>query len=142
MYAPTIQKKYCSSVEDFDKIIHAALGSGQEASTSYPPVMISKSEHDDDENKTPESIQQQNQNARTFSEIEGVLWCKLADYYICLGEFEVARSIYERAMNSVTRVRDFSLVFDAYSHFEEGAITTHLALLEEEEAQEDNIMRT
>jgi pre-mRNA-splicing factor SYF1 len=80
------------------------------------------------------------QNAHNFDEIEGVLWCKLADYCIRLGELEVAQSIYEEAMDSVTHVHDFCLIFDVYSHFEEGTIMAHLALLEEE-AQEDNMMK-
>jgi len=55
-----------------------------------------------------------------------------------LGEFEADTSIYEEAMDSVTRVRDLSLIFDAYSRFEEGTITAHLALLESEETVNDD----
>ena len=54
-----------------------------------------------------------------FAEIQGILWCKLADYYTRLGSFERARSIYEEGMISVNKVRDFGLIFDAYSRFEE-----------------------
>jgi len=55
-----------------------------------------------------------------------------------LGEFEADTSIYEEAMDSVTRVRDLSLIFDAYSRFEEGTITAHLTLLESEETVNDD----
>ena len=51
--------------------------------------------------------------------MEGTLWTKLAHYHIRSGEFEVARSVYEEAMESVSRVRDFSLIFDGYIKFEE-----------------------
>lgn len=33
---------------------------------------------------------------------------------IVAGQFEKARDIYEEAINSVTTVRDFTIVFDAY----------------------------
>ncbi|CAN0184036.1 unnamed protein product [Discosporangium mesarthrocarpum] len=36
-----------------------------------------------------------------FTDEVGRLWCKLADYYIRLGQFERARDIYEEAINSV-----------------------------------------
>jgi pre-mRNA-splicing factor SYF1 len=49
-----------------------------------------------------------------FSDEVGRLWCKLADYYVRLGQFEKARDIYEEALNSVTTVRDFSIIFDSY----------------------------
>lgn len=130
---------------DFDKIIRAALGSAKEADESSPlssVLMLTTTNDDDDDNNnnndasSEKEQQSRKRNVRNFGEIEGVLWCKLADYYIRLGEFEVARSIYEEAMDSVTRVRDFSLIFDAYSRFEEGTITAHLALMEEEEEEE------
>lgn len=36
-----------------------------------------------------------------FTDEVGRLWCKLADYYIRLGQFERARDVYEEAINSV-----------------------------------------
>jgi pre-mRNA-splicing factor SYF1 len=49
----------------------------------------------------------------------GQLWNALADYYIRCGLFERARDIYEEAIQTVTTVRDFTQVFDAYAQFEE-----------------------
>ena len=125
---------------DFDKIIRAALGEQQGGTNRNHSYILleSNGEEEDEEKDDTSKHQQQTSNVRNFGEIEGILWCKLADYYIRLGEFEAARSIYEEAMDSVTRVRDFSLIFDAYSRFEEGTITAHLALLESEETVEDH----
>lgn len=36
---------------------------------------------------------------------------------------EKARDIYEEGLNTVTTVRDFSLIFDTLTHFEESLIT-------------------
>jgi len=52
-------------------------------------------------------------------EMEGVLWKNLGMYYVRNGDFEMARSVYEEALDKVVLVRDFSLVFDAYADFEE-----------------------
>uniref|UniRef100_A0A0G4GTZ3 Suppressor of forked domain-containing protein n=1 Tax=Chromera velia CCMP2878 TaxID=1169474 RepID=A0A0G4GTZ3_9ALVE len=56
---------------------------------------------------------------RKFSDAVGRLWCSLADHFVRLGLMEKARDVYEEAVNSVTTVHDFALVFDAYSRFEE-----------------------
>lgn len=53
----------------------------------------------------------------------GLLWASLASYYIVKRSFERARDVYERAMKRVSSVRDFTIVFDAYSKFEEAVIT-------------------
>jgi pentatricopeptide repeat protein len=49
-----------------------------------------------------------------FSDEVARLWNSLADYYIRLGQFEKARDIYEEGINSVTTVRDFTIIFDEY----------------------------
>lgn len=41
-----------------------------------------------------------------FTDEVGRLWCKLADYYIRLGQFERARDVYEEAINSVVSERE------------------------------------
>uniref|UniRef100_A0A0K2TS77 Uncharacterized protein n=2 Tax=Lepeophtheirus salmonis TaxID=72036 RepID=A0A0K2TS77_LEPSM len=56
---------------------------------------------------------------RRYTDQVGHLWCSLADYYIRSGLFERARDVYEESVRSVTTVRDFSQVFDAYSQFQE-----------------------
>jgi pre-mRNA-splicing factor SYF1 len=54
-----------------------------------------------------------------FTNEVGRLWITIADYYIRKGMFERSRDIYEEGMISVTTVRDCSLIFDAYTQFEE-----------------------
>eukprot|EP00903_Cladosiphon_okamuranus_P006058 g5973.t1 len=66
-----------------------------------------------------------------FTDEVGRLWCKLADYYIRLGQFERARDVYEEAINSVVTVRDFTMVFDAYTQFEESVLTAKMRMAEE-----------
>ena len=56
------------------------------------------------------------------------LWISLADYYIRRGLFEEARNVYEDAIASVITVRDFSLIFDAYSQFEESTLSAKINL--------------
>ena len=78
---------------------------------------------------------------RRFTDMIGQLWCSLADYYIRAGHFEKvwaphtpshphtltqARDIYEEAIQTVTTVRDFSQVFDAYVQFEESMINAKM----------------
>ncbi|KAF6214821.1 hypothetical protein GE061_009564, partial [Apolygus lucorum] len=56
---------------------------------------------------------------KKYTDQLGRLWNSLADYYIRSGLFEKARDIYEEAIQTVTTVRDFTQVFDAYAQFEE-----------------------
>lgn len=39
-----------------------------------------------------------------FTDEVGRLWCKLAKYYIHMGQFDRARDVYEEAINSVVSV--------------------------------------
>ena len=55
-------------------------------------------------------------------EMEGILWSQLADAWIRRGEFQLARSVYEEAIESVSRVRDFTILMDAYLQFEESLL--------------------
>jgi len=82
--------------------------------------------------------QQQEQLQASLGEMEGTLWTKLAQFHIRMGEFELARSIYEEAMENVTRVRDFSLIFDGYIKFEEGVIEAMMELMNEEDDISDD----
>jgi pre-mRNA-splicing factor SYF1 len=59
-------------------------------------------------------------------EMEGVLWSQLADAWIRRGEFQLARSVYEEAIESVSRVRDFTILMDAYLQFEEGLLEANM----------------
>lgn len=71
-----------------------------------------------------------------FSDEVGKLWTKLADYYICMGQFEKARDIYEEAIHAVITVKDFSLIFDSYAKFEESVVMAKMQTKEEEEENE------
>lgn len=73
-------------------------------------------------------------------EMEGVLWSQLADSWIRRGEFQLARSVYEEALESVSKVRDFTILLDAYLRFEEGLLEATMqnqADDEEDEAEND-----
>lgn len=69
-----------------------------------------------------------------FADQRGKLWAGLAEYWINKGRFEQARDIFEEGITTVMTVRDFTLVFDAYSNFEEtiiGALMESAALCQE-----------
>ncbi len=89
-------------------------------------------EEDEEKQKQKKIIEQQNQLQASLGEMEGTLWTKLAQFHIRMGEFELARSIYEEAMESVMRVRDFSLIFDGYIKFEEGVIEAMMEMMNED----------
>lgn len=75
--------------------------------------------------KNPDKIHSLNVDAiirgglRRYTDQLGHLWNSLSDYYVRSGLFERARDIYEEAIQTVTTVRDFTQVFDAYAQFEE-----------------------
>jgi pre-mRNA-splicing factor SYF1 len=72
---------------------------------------------------------------KKFSNEVGRLWTALADYFIRLGNFEKARDIYQEGIMTVTTVRDFSQIWDAYTEFEYGLIAAtmeEMAKAEEE----------
>ncbi|KAK7331774.1 hypothetical protein VNO80_28514 [Phaseolus coccineus] len=56
---------------------------------------------------------------RKFIDEVGRLWTSLAEYYIRRGLHEKARDVFEEGMSTVITVRDFSVIFDSYSQFEE-----------------------
>merc|ERR1719347_2284604 len=90
--------------------------------------------------KNPTKVQTLNVDAiirsglRRYTDQVGHLWNSLADYYIRSGLFERARDIYEESIQTVTTVRDFTQVFDAYAQFEELALSKKM----EEVAEQDN----
>jgi len=77
------------------------------------------------------------QGLRKFKAEVGRLWCSLADYFIRLGHFEKARDVYEEAMDTVMTARDFSMIFDAFSQFEESMITAKMEMDEDEDSSDD-----
>ncbi|KAL0374274.1 UNVERIFIED_CONTAM: Pre-splicing factor SYF1 [Sesamum radiatum] len=74
---------------------------------------------------------------RKFTDEVGRLWTSLADYYIRRGLLEKARDIFEEGMTTVITVRDFSVIFDAYSQFEESMLSIKMETLEDSD-DEDN----
>jgi len=57
------------------------------------------------------------------SGIQATLWINLASFFIRMGEFGMARDIFEEALDieslgGVNTVRDLSVVFNAYVKFE------------------------
>eukprot|EP01091_Cochliopodium_minus_P008222 TRINITY_DN1820_c0_g1_i2.p1 TRINITY_DN1820_c0_g1~~TRINITY_DN1820_c0_g1_i2.p1 ORF type:complete len:668 (-),score=225.36 TRINITY_DN1820_c0_g1_i2:59-2062(-) len=68
-----------------------------------------------------------------FTNEVGKLWISLANYYIGLSYYDKARDVFEESMGKVITVRDFSLIWEAYSDFEEKM----MSLLIEKEDDED-----
>ena len=68
----------------------------------------------------------------------GNLWNSLADYYIRSGLFERARDIYEEAIQTVTTVRDFTHVFDAYAQFEELSLSKRMEEIQDRQDEGDD----
>ena len=79
---------------------------------------------------------------RKFTDETGKLWTSLADYHIRLGAFEKARDVFEESMCTVHTVRDFAIVFDAYTQFEEKMIAGMMEASDgaaDEEAEVDEL---
>ncbi|OMJ12408.1 Pre-mRNA-splicing factor syf1 [Smittium culicis] len=58
-----------------------------------------------------------------FKDVAGKMWTSLATFFIANGKFERARDVYEEAMEKVITVRDFTMVFESYTMFEESLLT-------------------
>lgn len=82
--------------------------------------------------KNPNEIHSLNVDAiirgglRRYTDQLGHLWNSLATYYVRSGLFDRARDIYEEAIETVTTVRDFTQVFDAYAQFEELSLSKRM----------------
>ena len=76
---------------------------------------------------------------RKFPTEVGRLWCALADFYIRQGMFERARDVYQEGVEAVVTVRDFTLVFEALTKFEQALAD---AQLEELGDDDDDAMDT
>lgn len=133
---------------DFDGIIRAVL-KGQDVRSGGSGVAAGGNDlgfevfdntskafgasEDDEQNQTKEAKNNSQALNHRLGEMEGTLWTRLAEYHVRAGDFELARSVYEEALDAITRVRDFSLVFDAYVRFEEGVIEALMELMEDED---------
>ncbi|KAL8138002.1 hypothetical protein V2J09_004003 [Rumex salicifolius] len=76
---------------------------------------------------------------RKFTDEVGRLWTSLADYYIRRKLPEKSRDIFEEGMTTVVTVRDFSVIFDAYSQFEESMLAYKMESMDlsDEEGDDD-----
>ncbi|XP_071719705.1 uncharacterized protein [Rutidosis leptorrhynchoides] len=78
---------------------------------------------------------------RKFTDEVGRLWTSLADYYIRRKLLEKARDVFEEGMTTVVTVRDFSVIFDAYSQFEESVLALKMEGMsdsEDEDGEKEN----
>lgn len=57
-----------------------------------------------------------------YPDQRGKLWTGLATYWIRRGSFEKARDAFEEGITTVMTVKDFALIFDSYTEFEESVI--------------------
>lgn len=92
--------------------------------------------------KNPNKINSLNVDAiirgglRRYTDQLGHLWNSLADYYVRSGLFDRARDIYEEGIQTVTTVRDFTQIFDAYAQFEELSLSKRM---EQQEDDDDDV---
>ena len=61
----------------------------------------------------------------------------LAEYYIRRGLYEKARDLFEEGMYTVITVRDFSVIFDSYTQFEERMLAYKMEDMDEDGAKEN-----
>ncbi|KAL8109701.1 hypothetical protein AgCh_025700 [Apium graveolens] len=74
---------------------------------------------------------------RKFTDEVGRLWTSLADYYIRRKLLMKSRDIFEEGMTMVMTVRDFSVIFDAYSQFEESMLALKMEDMSESEEEDE-----
>ncbi|KAH9626173.1 hypothetical protein KSS87_017697 [Heliosperma pusillum] len=76
---------------------------------------------------------------RKFTDEVGRLWTSLADYYIRRRLPEKARDVFEEGMMTVVTVRDFSVIFDAYSQFEESMLALKMENMDLDDNEEEEM---
>ncbi|CAN4089374.1 unnamed protein product [Withania somnifera] len=74
---------------------------------------------------------------KKFTDEVGRLWTSLADYYIRRKLVEKARDIFEEGIATVVTVRDFSVIFDAYSQFEESMLALKMEEMSDSEVEDE-----
>ena len=68
---------------------------------------------------------------------QGEYWNILAMVHAKRGEWQKARDVWWEAIQGVTSVKDFVLVFDSFAKFEETLIELSLAQLEDDEVDDE-----
>ncbi|XP_047514191.1 pre-mRNA-splicing factor syf1 homolog [Pieris napi] len=128
---PEDTEEYIDYLISIDKLDEAAIKLAQIVNNENFQSKHGKSNHQlwnelcELISKNPDKIHTLNVDAiirgglRRYTDQLGHLWNSIADYYVRSGLFERARDIYEEAIQTVTTVRDFTQVFDAYAQFEE-----------------------
>ena len=76
-----------------------------------------------------------------FTDEVGRLWVALANYHVRMGDFERARDVFEEAMHDVVAIRDFAMVWDAYSEFEEGLMQAQIEATGDAEPSPEDELR-
>lgn len=71
-------------------------------------------------------------------EDQGEAWSLVAEFYLRLGDFDEARKTYEAALRTVDSVKDFSLIFAAYTELEEQMLKV---FMDDEELAEQAVSR-
>lgn len=129
--SPEDTEEYIDYLISIDKLDEAAVKLAQIVNNEHFQSKHGKSNHQlwnelcELISKNPDKIHTLNVDAiirgglRRYTDQLGHLWNSLADYYVRSGLFDRARDIYEEAIQTVTTVRDFTQVFDAYAQFEE-----------------------
>jgi pre-mRNA-splicing factor SYF1 len=67
----------------------------------------------------------------------GQLWSLWAESYVRRGNFDKARTLYERGMQSVRTLQDFTIVYNAYLQMEEELLSVLASQVPEEEEEEE-----
>ncbi|KAJ3368512.1 pre-mRNA-splicing factor syf1 [Allomyces arbusculus] len=72
---------------------------------------------------------------RRFPTQSAKFWIALARHWIGRGRLERARAVFEEALRTVSTMRDFTQVFDAYLELEERVVSARMTELAEDEAE-------
>ncbi|XP_011502536.1 PREDICTED: pre-mRNA-splicing factor SYF1 [Ceratosolen solmsi marchali] len=149
--APEETEEYIDYLISIDRLDEAAMKLANIVNQDDFVSKYGKSKHQlwnelcDLISKNPTKIKSLNVDAiirgglRRYTDQAGPLWNALADYYVRSGLFERARDIYEESIQTVTTVRDFSQVFDAYAQFEELSLKKRIEEASEVPIEDDDI---
>ena len=72
-----------------------------------------------------------------YKDQAGRLWSGLATFWIKRGDFDQASETFEKGLDTVVTIRDFTQIFDAYAEFSETIISTLMTAVSDPESEED-----